>query len=361
MVGHVGSLSLAHPAFFGIGAYAAALLATRGALALPGRRSSPRSARPGWPRSPSAVPMFRLAEHTFAIGTLGFAMVDPDRRDQLGGVHARAALRDGHPQARASGHGAIATLPAFYWLALGRGGAHDLFYHGLTTFRLGPRLPRRAGQRAARRPPPASIRSSTGCSPSSPARAVAGGVGALYAHYLAVLCPEEMGSGLTVSLLVIVFLGGVGSLRGVLSARRSSRRCPRSCRMAPTWRLVIYGLLLLVIVIRCAGGVSGVLRRRAPRVVAMPLLEVRGLTKRFLGVTAVDARRPRGRARRAGQPDRPERLGQDDALQLRHRLAPAPTAGAWPSAGTTSRAPRPIASAVSASGARSSSSACSRA
>src|SRR5246127_5007122 len=28
-VGHVGSLSLAHPAFFGIGAYAAALLATR--------------------------------------------------------------------------------------------------------------------------------------------------------------------------------------------------------------------------------------------------------------------------------------------------------------------------------------------
>src|SRR5438046_10673848 len=28
VVGHVGSLSLAHPAFFGIGAYAAALLAT---------------------------------------------------------------------------------------------------------------------------------------------------------------------------------------------------------------------------------------------------------------------------------------------------------------------------------------------
>src|ERR1041384_5228395 len=28
VVGHVGSLSLAHPAFFGVGAYAAALLAT---------------------------------------------------------------------------------------------------------------------------------------------------------------------------------------------------------------------------------------------------------------------------------------------------------------------------------------------
>src|SRR5207249_10327187 len=29
VVGHVGSLSLAHPAFFGVGAYAAAILATR--------------------------------------------------------------------------------------------------------------------------------------------------------------------------------------------------------------------------------------------------------------------------------------------------------------------------------------------
>src|SRR5262245_31644875 len=29
VVGHVGSLSLAHPAFFGIGAYTAAILATR--------------------------------------------------------------------------------------------------------------------------------------------------------------------------------------------------------------------------------------------------------------------------------------------------------------------------------------------
>src|ERR1041384_1064180 len=30
VVGHVGSLSLAHPAFFGVGAYTAAILATRG-------------------------------------------------------------------------------------------------------------------------------------------------------------------------------------------------------------------------------------------------------------------------------------------------------------------------------------------
>src|SRR4029077_16625488 len=64
VVGHVGSLSLAHPAFFGIGAYTAAILATRA----------------GWPflagvlgaviaaavvAALVGVPLFRLAEHAF--------------------------------------------------------------------------------------------------------------------------------------------------------------------------------------------------------------------------------------------------------------------------------------------------------
>src|SRR5437667_8572976 len=66
VVGHVGSLSLAHPAFFGIGAYAAAILATRA----------------GWPFLADwaaavalagavavlvGVPLFRLTEHAFAV------------------------------------------------------------------------------------------------------------------------------------------------------------------------------------------------------------------------------------------------------------------------------------------------------
>src|SRR5436190_12541523 len=74
VVGHVGSLSLAHPAFFGTGAYTAAILATR----------------VGWPflgdvgaavlvagvlAAVAGVPLFRLTEHAFAVGTLGFAVV----------------------------------------------------------------------------------------------------------------------------------------------------------------------------------------------------------------------------------------------------------------------------------------------
>src|SRR5207245_11811906 len=74
VVGHVGSLSLAHPAFFGIGAYAAALLATRaGWPFLAGLTAALVCA--GLAALLIGVPAFRLAEHSFPIGTPGFALV----------------------------------------------------------------------------------------------------------------------------------------------------------------------------------------------------------------------------------------------------------------------------------------------
>ena len=67
---------------------------------------------------------------------------------------------------------------------------------------------------------------------------------------------------LTVNLLVIVFLGGVGTLRGVLVGAVLFTALPEVLRLAPTWRLVIYGCLLLVIVIRSPAGLDGLLTRR---------------------------------------------------------------------------------------------------
>jgi ABC-type branched-subunit amino acid transport system permease subunit len=92
--------------------------------------------------------------------------------------------------------------------------------------------------------------------------AMAGGVGTLFASYVGVLCPTELGVSLTVNLLVMLFLGGVGSLRGVVVGAVAFTALPEILRMAPTWRMVIYGLLLLLIVIRAPDGLEGVLRRR---------------------------------------------------------------------------------------------------
>lgn len=265
VVGHVGSLSLAHPAFFGAGAYTAAILSTRA----------------GWPFVAgllaavllagvvavlAGVPLFRLVEHAFAVGTLGFAVVAWIVATNWVEVTRGPLCITGIPKPSLALPGGptlvITTLPAYYWLALGALAVVVLLYHGMTTFRLGRAF------HAVRDNEP--LAAAAGIDPLKyrmlafvTGGALAGGVGALYAHYLSVFCPEEMTVALTVNLLVMVFLGGVGTLRGVLVGAVLFTGLPEVLRLAPTWRLVIYGVLLLVIVIRSPEGLDSLLRRPA--------------------------------------------------------------------------------------------------
>jgi len=259
VVGHVGSLSLAHPAFFGVGAYAAALLATEArwpfAWAL---AAAPAAA--GLVALLIGVPMFRLTEHSFAMGTLGFALVTQIVATNWVDVTRGPLCVTGIPKPQL-GAFRIATLPAFYWLALATLALIALLYHGLTTFRLGRAFHAVRDNEtlaAAAAIDPLKYRMLA----FAIGGALAGGIGALYVSYVGVLCPGELGVSLSVNLLVMVFLGGVGSLRGVLIGAAAFTALPEILRMAPTWRMVIYGLLLLVIVIRWPEGVGTVLRRR---------------------------------------------------------------------------------------------------
>ena len=265
VVGHVGSLSLAHPAFFGVGAYTAAILATRARwpfladLAAAIVLAAVVAALAG-------VPLFRLTEHAFAVGTLAFALVASIVATNWVELTRGPLCITGIPKPALGLPGgpvlAIATLPAYYWLALAALGGVMLLYHRLTTFRLGRAL------HAVRDNEP--LAAAAGIDPLkyrllafTIGGGLAGGVGALYAHYLSVICPEEMTVALTVNLLVMVFLGGVGTLRGVLMGAVLFTALPEVLRVAPTWRLVIYGALLLVIVIRSPEGLGGLLRRPA--------------------------------------------------------------------------------------------------
>jgi branched-chain amino acid transport system permease protein len=267
VVGHVGSLSLAHPAFFGIGAYAAALLATEARWPFLAALLAAIVVA-GLAASAIGVPAFRLAEHSFAIGTLGFSIVTyvviNNWVDFTRGPLCITSIP--HPSLGVPGAFTltISTLPRFYWTSLLTLALTALLYAGLTSFRLGRAF------HAVR--DNEGLAAAAGISPLKyrmlafvVSAAVAGGVGALYAHYVAVLCPGELTIGLTVNLLVIVFLGGVGTLRGVVIGAVLFTALPEVLRMAPTWRMVIYGLLLLVIVIRMPEGLDAGLRRLRPR------------------------------------------------------------------------------------------------
>jgi len=258
VVGHVGSLSLAHPAFFGVGAYTAAILATRARwpfladLLAAVLVAAAVAALVG-------VPLFRLAEHAFAVGTLGLALVAGIVANNWVEVTRGPLCITGIPKP-ALGALAVTTLPANYWLALAALVGVVLLYRGLTTFRLGRAF------HAVRDNAP--LAGAAGIDPLkyrllafTIGAALAGGIGALYVHYLSVMCPEEMTVALTVNLLVIVFLGGVGSLRGVLLGAVLFTALPEVLRLAPTWRMVIYGALLLLVVVRSPEGIESLLRR----------------------------------------------------------------------------------------------------
>jgi len=262
VVGHVGSLSLAHPAFFGIGAYTAALFATEARWPFAAALAA-GIAMAGLVALVMGVPMFRLTEHSFAMGTLGFALVTQIVATNWVDFTRGPLCVTGIPKPQL-GSFRIATLPAFYWLGLATVGLVGLLYHGLTTFRLG-----RAFHAVRDNEMLASAASIDPLKYRMIAfvigGAVAGGVGTLYVSYVGVLCPGELAVSLSVNLLVMLFLGGVGSLRGVLVGAAAFTALPEILRMAPTWRMVIYGLLLLIIVIRAPDGLEGVIRRRSAR------------------------------------------------------------------------------------------------
>jgi ABC-type branched-subunit amino acid transport system permease subunit len=265
VVGHVGSLSLAHPAFFGAGAYTAAILATQARWPFLADLAAAVLAA-GLLAVVVGVPLFRLTEHAFAVGTLGFAVVAWIVATNWVEVTRGPLCITGIPKPALALPGgrtlAVTTLPGYYWLALAALAACMLLYRRLTTFRLGRAF------HAVRDNEP--LAAAAGINPLkyrmlafAAGGALAGGIGALYVHYLSVICPDEMTVALTVTLLVIVFLGGVGSLRGVLVGAVLFTALPEVLRLAPTWRLVIYGALLLVIVIRSPEGLERLLRRPA--------------------------------------------------------------------------------------------------
>jgi branched-chain amino acid transport system permease protein len=147
------------------------------------------------------------------------------------------------------------------------------------------------------------------------AGALAGLSGAIYAAFLGIVVPGAVGVELSISLLLMVVLGGSGSVSGALIGAALLGFLDVSGHQFENWREVAYGTLVILVVIAAPGGIFGLIRARvkvpplAPREAsavapaaaavasrhAAPVLaagvaplEVRGVTKRFGGLVAVN-------------------------------------------------------------------------
>ncbi len=85
----------------------------------------------------------------------------------------------------------------------------------------------------------------------------AGIAGGLYAHYLSVLSPSKFGFMYSIEILVIVVLGGMGSITGSVVAAILLTLLPEALREFSTYRLLIYAVLLIVMMLFKPSGLFG--------------------------------------------------------------------------------------------------------
>jgi branched-chain amino acid transport system permease protein len=85
--------------------------------------------------------------------------------------------------------------------------------------------------------------------------AICGVAGAVYAFYTSVVAPDDVFSfGLVITMLVSVVLGGRGTISGPIFGAFIFAFAPEYLRIAQEWRLPIFGILLVVLVVLAPQG-----------------------------------------------------------------------------------------------------------
>jgi branched-chain amino acid transport system permease protein len=264
--GYAGVVSFGHQAFFGLGAYGSALLAMNAGLS-PWLTLWFGGALAGVAGLVIGLPVLRIRSIAHvAVVTLAFAVIvhalasnlTDLTRGSLGlaGIPALPSFGPAGMQARVFEYYVAvallaATFAALIWLVHSRAGlalralrdseeAADSVGINLTFYKLAAFL----------------ISSFS-----------AGVTGAFYAHYVQVLTPESaIGVPIMVTILVITLVGGIGTVMGPYFAAFLITIGLEMLRYLGDYRLIVYGMLLIVFVIFIPEGLARLgLFRGAPR------------------------------------------------------------------------------------------------
>jgi len=247
LLGYTGQLSLGHAAFFGIGAYTAALLALR--LEWPFWLGLPAAAAlagvAGWAIGRLAL---KVRGAYFVLVTISFAgvisLVSVNWMELTNGPLGLPGV----PAPTLAGV-SFRTKSAYYYLVLAAAAGSYLVCHRLVSSRLGRAfLALRENE---------SLAESVGVDPTRTlvlaavvSAALAGVAGGLYAHYTRFVSPEVFLFSYTVTMVIMVVAGGKGTLAGPVVGAVLFTVLPEALReaMAWQWQMLAYGVLLVLLV-----------------------------------------------------------------------------------------------------------------
>ena len=257
--GYTGLLSFAQLAFWGIGGYATALtVVTFGGTFWWGLL---------WAALLNAAvalvvgyPTLRTNRHAFVIVTLTFALlatlIARDWVDLTRGALGIPNLP--RPTAFSFEFG---TTGRFYWVAWGFSVSMLAFLYALCTSRIGRTLI------AIKQNEP--LVRAQGISPMpyklasfALSAAITGAAGGVYCFHLGIIDPLFLDFYYMQTFLIIVIIGGAGSFWGVVVAGVALSALPEVLRFSADFRMIIYGLILVVAMFVMPSGVAGWLRER---------------------------------------------------------------------------------------------------
>lgn len=250
--GYLGQLPLGHAGFMAVGAYASAIFMTR--LGLRGQGTFVVAAVLGGLAAALAgfligIPALRLKGDYLAIITLGFGEIIRVILTNLDDVLGFSFT---------GGAGGLLGIPkttnflnTFLWV-------------GITCFLIHTLMKSRHGRAIY------AIRENEIAAEASgiPVTAYktfafvvsaffAGVAGALYSGYLGILKPDNFKFMTSIEILVMVVLGGMGSMLGSVVSAAVLTALPEALRVFSDWRMIAYALLLILVMIFKPSGLMG--------------------------------------------------------------------------------------------------------
>ena len=260
MLGYAGLVSLGHMAFAGIGAYAAAVLMVdarwgfwlamlAGVLAA------------GLAGGAIGAVCLRFRSHFFMIVTLAFGLMLFSVMNNWDAVTRGAAGFPGIPRPAPVAGVSFGPLQHFYYLALTAAAVVFLAQWLVVRSRFGRTLVAlRQDERlaAARGVDPMLYKTAVFALGS----AIAGLGGVLQVSFLRVAAPATFGLGESINTVLVVIVGGAGSLAGPALGALAFVGLPEYLRVASEWRLVVFGALLVALMLFAPRGLAGFLEKR---------------------------------------------------------------------------------------------------
>jgi branched-chain amino acid transport system permease protein len=254
VMGYAGLLSLAPPAFFGIGAYASALLSLRVGLSFWVGLASAGAAGLLFAVA-IGVPSLRLSRHSFVIVTLSFTLLAQIVATNWTELTRGAMGLPGIPAVELGGV-KITSKTGWYYLMLVLVIVTVAGFKALVGSRLGRAIVMVREDEV--------LAQAVGLNTASVklwAFAISGLLGGIagscYAHYISFIDPSLFDFYYTENLLIMVILGGAGTVWGVVAGAVIFNAIPELLRIHPELRTLLYGLVLLGAISVAPGGLAG--------------------------------------------------------------------------------------------------------